>query len=151
HDADALRWVSDEVVVVPAGLGFLAAAEDQARRKAAAASEAVVVEPAPVNPATLPGDQQALAFIRLPPPKQEGHIDLAVIPVEAILPNIGEPADVVIRGVFPIAGEPMTVIVFLFEPEGVKLVRVQIDESGPAWQNGLSRDYELAAVEAERE
>src|SRR5690606_7672761 len=36
HDADALRWVSDEVVVVPAGLGFLATAEDQARRKAAA-------------------------------------------------------------------------------------------------------------------
>lgn len=154
HDTDMLRWVSDDIVVVPAGLGFFEAASDRAKRRAAAASEsgAIEVEPAPVDPATLPDDREALLFIRLPPAKQQGPADLAVIPVDAILPEAGDPADLVIRGVFPIVGEAATVVALVLAPEGDKLIRVRLGESGPAWQNGLSIDYELAAaVEAGRD
>jgi hypothetical protein len=133
---DALRWVSDHIVVIPASLDFALAAEARAAHALAAALEAGLPAPEPVV-TELPEPTEALVFVRLPPHEQMDSLELAVVPFAT---NV--------RAVFPIAGETPTIVSYVDSPDGLQLLRTSLGESGPAWQDGLAMTYDLATAAA---
>lgn len=148
---DALRWVTDEIVVIPASLDFVRAAEDRQQRAIDAALEAGLPAPAltPIDASTLPAPVEALVFVRLPAPAQTGSIELAVVPANALIGGDSAPPN--LRAVFPIDGESPSVITYVDSTEGLQLIRTSLPASGPAWLDGLAVEYDLArAVEAGR-
>jgi hypothetical protein len=134
---DALRWVSDDIVVIPASLDFALEHEARQLRVAAAAAEAGLPAPEPVAATELPEPTEALVFVRLPPHEEMDSLELAVVPF-----------DTNIRAVFPIAGEAPTVVSYVDSPDGLQLLRTSLAASGPAWQDGLALTYELSAATA---
>lgn len=144
---DALRWISDDVVVIPASLDFALAAEDQHQRASKAALAAGL--PAPAAPASTgpePEPTDALVFVRLPAHDVSEQIDLAVVPADALVGDDAGPVNV--RAAFAIAGESPSVIAYVDSNAGLQLIRTSVPASGPAWQNGLASEYQLASAVA---
>ena len=124
---DALRWADDERVVIPAALNF-----------ADAITDPLTLEP-------LPSDREAIVWVQLPAPEQHTSVELAVIPIDALLPGSSDPLALSVRDVFPIAAEPgsLVAVALLDGPDGPSLVRAELASAGPAWQDGLAPAYDL--------
>jgi hypothetical protein len=143
---DALRWVTDDIVVVPASLDFVFAAELRQQRASEAAIEAGLPAPAlaPIDATQLPAPTEALVFLRIPPAEQKSGLELAVIPAGALVR--GDSAPVNLRAAFPITGESPTIVTYVDSKDGLQLIRTSLAASGPAWQNGFAIEYDLAAA-----
>lgn len=141
-----LQWVSDDVVVIPASLDFALAAADQHQRAIQAALEAGLPEPKlELSPAPPPDPIEALIFVRLPADDRAEAIELAVIPADALVRSDA----VKLVAVFP--GGESTVVTHVESRDGLQLIRTSLATSGPAWQDGLALEYDLAtAAEAGR-
>ncbi|PRQ03451.1 hypothetical protein ENSA5_15770 [Enhygromyxa salina] len=145
-----LRWTGEDSVVVPAGLDFVDAATARARRVAeASASEA----PSPPDPATLPSRREALVFVVLPPPEQVDELRVAVVPVDALAPDAGEPSTLAIRDAFPLpaaSAAGLAVVALVDTPAGSRLIQATVPHPGAGgaelWRNALADDYELASA-----
>lgn len=141
---DALQWLSDDVVVIPASLDFAAAAAAKHQRAVKAALEAGLPEPAPVEAST-PEPIEALVLVRLPANEASEKLELAVIPADAL----GGSASIHLRATFPVGDA--TVITHVDASGSSQLIRTTLPISGPAWQDGHGVEYDLAAaVEAGR-
>lgn len=138
----ALAWVADDVVVIPAALDFEAAAEARTE-----------TDPTPTEPAeATPAARDALVFVRLPPPKVDDRVELAIVPVE-LLAAAGEgpppsASAVAIIDSFPLAASPGSVVVLVDGPEGSSLVRVDLEldperRDERLWANVLAEDFDL--------
>jgi hypothetical protein len=142
---DALRWLSDDVVVIPASLDFAAAAAAKHQRAVDAALEAglPVPEPAPVEAST-PEPIEALVLVRLPAHEESEKLELALIPADALGGSASH-----LRAAFPVGDA--TVITQVDASGSSQLIRAKLPVSGPAWRDGHAVDYDLAAaVEAGR-
>jgi hypothetical protein len=146
-----LHWADDETVVIPATLDFGLAANARARRMAlAAAGDGPLPELEPIDPTTLPSPREALIFAKLPPPRQNEDMQVAVIPVDALLPasEIDDPSKLSIRDVFPLAkpAGPGELIALVDAPDGSRLVRLTLTADAKPWRDVLAADYDLAAA-----
>lgn len=139
---DALHWLDDELLVVPANLDFAAAAQARADRMALAADPSGATMSAPIDPATQPLPTEALVFVELPPPEITDQLHTSVVPIAALLPSDLASAGATIRAVSPLA-EPSNVAVIVDGPAGPRLLRATIDRASP-WPNALAVDYSLA-------
>lgn len=137
-----LQWLDDDTIVMPATLDFALAATMQAERRAAvAATGGEVPEVAAVDPAALPAPREALVFAKLPPPLDSSSMQLAIVPVDALVD--GDVSTLSIRDAFVLTAEPGTVVARVDAADGSRLVRLAALGDG-AWRDGLALDYELA-------
>jgi hypothetical protein len=147
----ALHWLADDLVVVPAKLDFVLAAQARLDRMALAAdpSGATMTEAIDSNmPTTQPLASEALLFVRIPPPNQPDELNVAVVPIAALLPKADSPAAAAsIRSVHPLADKPGSVAIVLDTTAGPTLVRATMGLEH-AWSNALAVDYDLAAARA---
>jgi hypothetical protein len=142
---DELHWLGDDLVLVPADLDFVVAAQARLDRMALAADPSGATMTAAVDPATQPQPTEALVFARLPPPNGADELRVAVVPVAALLAKGSETTGASIRTVHPLAGKLGSVAVVVDTAAGPVLVRVSIDLDKP-WLDALAIDYDLAAA-----
>jgi hypothetical protein len=141
---DALHWLGDDLVVVPANLDFAVAAQARADRMALAVDPTGATMTAPINPATQPLPSEALVFVELPAPDVGDRLRVAVVPIAALLPSEADRLGATIRAVFPLEA-PGAVAVLVDGPAGPQLVRATI---GPrdSWPNAIAVEFDLAAA-----
>lgn len=140
-----LHWLADDLVVVPATLNFVVAAQARLDRMALAADPTGATMTAAIDPTTQPLPSEALVFVRFPPPNQPDELRVAVVPIAALLPEGEGLADASIRSVHPLAAKPQSVALVIDTAAGPTLVRATIGPES-AWSNALAVDYDLAAA-----
>ncbi|NVB41332.1 hypothetical protein G6O69_26075 [Pseudenhygromyxa sp. WMMC2535] len=150
----ALRWLDDDTVIVPASLDLAeAAAVESASTPGAPAGPAELDEPAK--------HLDALVWIRLPPARVDDTIELAIVPIDALLspsptpspplrpppsPSMAQASDYALVDLFPLV-DGASVIAHVDGPEGGRLVQIGWRaEAAEAWTNALDPDYRLAAA-----
>jgi hypothetical protein len=142
-----LHWLADDLVVVPATLDFVVAAQARADRMALAADPSGATMTAAIDPTTQPLPSEALLFARLPPPNHPDTLSVAVVQIAGLLPKGEDPAAASIRSVHPLADTPGSVAIVLDTTAGPTLVRATIGSEN-AWSNALAVDYDLTAASA---
>lgn len=147
-----LHWLADDLVVVPATLDFVIAAQARLDRMALAADPTGATMTAPIDPATQPPSSEALVFVRLPARDQADELRVAVVPIAALLQDGEDPTGASIRSVHPLvaaagsAPQGSSVALVLDKTAGPTLVRAAIGASETPWPNALATDYDLAAA-----
>jgi hypothetical protein len=142
-----LHWLGDNLVVVPAKLDFVVAAQARLDRMALAADPSGASMTAEVDPATQPSASEALVFVELPPPSETDEVRIAVVPLTALLGKGPDAAGVSIGSMHPLAAKPGGVAVVLDTAAGSMLVRAGIPAES-SWSDGLAMNHDLAAASA---
>jgi hypothetical protein len=143
---DELQWLADDLVVVPAKLDFVVAAQARLDRMALAADPSGATMTEAIDPVTQPLPSEALLFARLSPTNQDDELPVTIVPITALLTNGADTAGASIRSVHPLADRPGSVAVVVDTNVGVTLVRVAIGPKADPWRNALAIDHELTAT-----
>jgi hypothetical protein len=142
-----MHWIGDDLVVVPAKIDFVVAAQARLDRMALAADPTGATMPAEVDPAMQPHPTEALVFVELPSPTETDEVRIAVVPMPALLTKSTDVRATLIHTLHPLAGKPGSVAAVVDTSAGPVLVRAAIDPEKSA-TNALAIDYDLTAASA---